>query len=83
MSISNLKIYAISIAFYLILYTLIVYLENSLIKKILYIIFIFDIIYLVINIISNVLPNEYSIIKSIKTKLNLYREKEKQKEKEK
>jgi len=44
MSISNLKIYAISIAFYLILYTLIVYLENSLVKKILYIIFIFNII---------------------------------------
>ena len=76
MSLSNLKVYAISTTFYLILLTLILYLENQLVKKIFYIVFIFDIFYLVINIISNVLPSEYSIIKSIKKKLNFYKENE-------
>ena len=76
MTISNLKLYSISVTFYLIIYTLILYFNNPLIKKLFYIIFIFDIFYLVINIISTVLPSEYSIIKSIKKKLNLYKENE-------
>ena len=81
MSLSNLKVYAISTAFYLILYTLILYLDNLLIKKIFYIVFIFDIFYLVINIISTVLPSEYSIIKSIKKKLNIFRNEQDSEEK--
>jgi len=76
MTISNLKFYSISITFYLIIYNLILYFNNPLLKKLFYIIFIFDIFYLVINIISTVLPSEYSIIKSIKKKLNFYKEKE-------
>lgn len=76
MAISNLKFYSISITFYLIIYNLIVYFNNPLLKKLFYIIFIFDIFYLVINIISTVLPSEYSIIKSIKKKLNFYKENE-------
>lgn len=82
MSIANLKVYTISVAFYLIIYTLLLYLENLLILKIFYIVFIFDLFYLVINIISNVLPSEYSIIKSIKKKLNFYKENEKSNDKE-
>jgi len=81
MSLSNLKVYGISTAFYLILYTLILYLDNPLIKKIFYIVFIFDIFYLVINIISTVLPSEYSIIKSIKKKLNIFRNEQDSEEK--
>ena len=39
------------------------------------VIFITDLIGLIINIIGNLLPNEYSIIKSIKKKISLYKEK--------
>jgi hypothetical protein len=71
---NNIKIYLISTTFYIILYLILVYLKNNLLKKILYIILIVDLVSLIINIISNVVPDEYKIIKSIKKKLNLYKE---------
>jgi hypothetical protein len=75
MVIMNTKLYLISISFYFILYLIIVLIKNNTIKKILYVIFITDLIGLIINIIGNLLPNEYSLIKSIKKKISLYKEK--------
>lgn len=74
MAIMNTKLYLISISFYFILYLLIVLLSNTTIKKILYVVFITDLIGLIINIIGNLLPNEYSLLKIIKKKISLYKE---------
>ena len=74
MALMNTKLYLISISFYFILYLLIVLINNITIKKILYVVFITDLIGLIINIIGNILPNEYSLIKIIKKKISLYQE---------
>ena len=73
-SITNMKIYLISISFYFCLYLLISLLNNTVIMKILYVIFITDLIGLIINIISRVLPEDYSILKNIKKKISLYKD---------
>ena len=62
MILMNTKVYIISISFYLIIYMLISLLKNKTVTNILSVIFITDIISLVINIMSNILPNEYSIL---------------------
>ena len=67
-AISNTKVYLISICFYFMIYLLISFNDNILLKKLLYIIFITDLIGLIINIISNVLPDEYSFV-NLKKKL--------------
>jgi len=67
---SNTKVYLISICFYLMLYIIISFNDNLLLKKLLYIIFIGDLIGLIINIISTVLPNEYSF-SSLKKRINI------------
>ena len=72
MILMNTKVYVISISFYLIIYMLISLIQNKTFINILSVIFITDIISLVINIMSNILPNEYSIlnIKRWITKVN-------------
>jgi hypothetical protein len=67
---SNTKVYLISICFYLMLYLIISYNDNNLLKKLLYITFIGDLIGLIINIISTVLPNEYSF-SNLKKRINI------------
>jgi hypothetical protein len=62
MILMNTKVYVISISFYIIIYMLILLLKNKTFINILTVIFITDIISLIINIISNILPNEYSIL---------------------
>jgi len=62
MILMNTKVYVISISFYIIIYMLISLLKNKTFINILTVIFITDIISLIINIISNILPNEYSIL---------------------
>lgn len=62
MILMNTKVYVISISFYIIIYMLISLLKNKTLINILSVIFITDIISLVINIMSNILPNEYSIL---------------------
>ena len=62
MILMNTKVYVISISFYIIIYMLILLLKNKIFINILSVIFITDIISLIINIISNILPNEYSIL---------------------
>jgi hypothetical protein len=62
MILMNTKVYVISISFYLIIYMLISLLKNKIFINILSVIFITDLISLVINIMSNILPNEYSIL---------------------
>jgi len=62
MILMNTKVYVISISFYIITYMLISLLKNKIFINILSVIFITDIISLVINIMSNILPNEYSIL---------------------
>ena len=62
MILMNTKVYVISISFYIIIYMLISLLKNKTFINILSVIFITDIISLVINIMSNILPNEYSIL---------------------
>jgi hypothetical protein len=62
MILMNTKVYVISISFYLIIYMMISLLKNKTILNILSVIFITDIISLVINVMSNILPNEYSIL---------------------
>ena len=56
---NNTKIYLISMSFYIILYLLINLFENKLFKNILYIVFITDLLALIINILSNVVPSKY------------------------
>lgn len=68
-SLNNTKIYLISISFYIILYLLVSLLKNKIAKYILYIIFITDLLGLIINILSNVLPVEYSITNTIRNNL--------------
>jgi hypothetical protein len=67
-ALSNTKVYLISICFYFMIYLLISFIDNILLKKLLYIVFITDLIGLIINIISNVLPDEYSFV-NLKRKL--------------
>jgi hypothetical protein len=74
MTIMNTKVYLISISFYFIIYLLISIINNKIINKMLYALFITDLIGLIINIISNVLPDEYSIIKTIQKKISLYKD---------
>jgi hypothetical protein len=62
MILMNTKVYVISISFYLIIYMLISLLKNKIFINILNVIFVTDLISLVINIMSNILPNEYSIL---------------------
>jgi len=62
MILMNTKVYVISISFYIIIYMLLLLLKNKTLINILSVIFITDIISLIINIISNILPNEYSIL---------------------
>ena len=62
MILMNTKVYVISISFYIIIYMLLLLLKNKTFINILSVIFITDIISLIINIISNILPNEYSIL---------------------
>ena len=62
MILMNTKVYVISISFYLIIYMLISLLNNKTFINILSVIFITDLISLVVNIMSNILPNEYSIL---------------------
>jgi len=62
MILMNTKVYVISISFYIIIYMLISLLKNKTFINILSVIFITDIISLITNIISNILPNEYSIL---------------------
>ena len=62
MILMNTKVYVISISFYIIIYMLLLLLKNKTFINILRVIFITDIISLIINIISNILPNEYSIL---------------------
>lgn len=62
MILMNTKVYVISISFYLIIYMMVSLLKNKTIINILSVIFITDIISLVINVMSNILPNEYSIL---------------------
>jgi len=62
MILMNTKVYVISISIYIITYMLISLLKNKIFINILSVIFITDIISLVINIMSNILPNEYSIL---------------------
>ena len=63
---NNTKIYLISMSFYIILYLLINLFEDKLYKYILYIVFITDLLALIINIISNVIPSKYLLSKSIR-----------------
>lgn len=63
---NNTKIYLISMSFYIILYLLINLFENKLFKNILYIVFITDLLALIINIISNVVPSKYLLSRSIR-----------------
>jgi ABC-type transport system involved in multi-copper enzyme maturation permease subunit len=74
MLINNIKIYLTAIGFYSILYFLTEYLHNRTLKKVLYIVFLIDLISLILNILTTVLPDEYSIIKNVKNKLSLYKE---------
>ena len=74
MILMNTKIYVISISFYMVLYYIISLLNNKTMMKILYIVLLTDIISLIINILQNVLPDEYLIINNIKKKLSLYKE---------
>ena len=74
MILMNTKIYVISISFYMVLYYIISVLNNKTMMKILYIVLLTDIISLIINILQNVLPDEYLIINNIKKKLSLYKE---------
>jgi hypothetical protein len=59
---SNTKVYLISICFYFMIHLLISFNDNILLKRLLYIIFITDLIGLIINIVSTVLPDEYSFV---------------------
>jgi hypothetical protein len=68
-SLNNTKIYLISISFYFIIYLLVSLLKNKIAKYILYIIFITDLLGLIINILSNALPVEYSITNTIRNNL--------------
>ena len=63
---NNTKIYLISVSFYIILYLLISLFENKLFKNILYIVFITDLLSLIINILSNVVPPKYLLSKSLR-----------------
>jgi hypothetical protein len=74
MAIMNTKVYLISISFYFIIYLLISIINNKIINKMLYALFVTDLIGLIINIISNILPDEYSIIKNIQKKISLYKD---------
>jgi hypothetical protein len=74
MILMNTKIYVISISFYMVLYYIISLLNNKTLMKILYIVLLTDIISLIINILQNVLPDDYLIINNIKKKLSLYKE---------
>ena len=74
MILMNTKIYVISISFYMVLYYIISLLSNKTLQKILYIVLLTDIISLIINILQNILPDEYLIINNIKKKLSLYKE---------
>ena len=62
MILMNTKVYVISISFYLIIYMLISLLKNKIFINILHVVLVTDLISLVINIMSNILPNEYSIL---------------------
>jgi len=62
MILMNTKVYVISISFYLIIYILISLLKNKIFINILNVVLVTDLISLVINIMSNILPNEYSIL---------------------
>ena len=68
-SLNNTKIYLISISFYIILYLLVSLLKNKIAKYILYIIFITDLLGLIINILGNIMPAEYSITNTIRHNL--------------
>lgn len=70
--IKNIKIYVISVSFYIILYLIMNALENNTIKKILYVVLIMDIISLTVNIISSILPDDY-IFSNLKKKISLYK----------
>jgi hypothetical protein len=74
MILMNSKIYVIGISFYVILFYIISLLNTKALEKLLYIVLITDIISLIINIIQNILPDEYLIINNIKKKLSLYKE---------
>ena len=70
--IKNIKIYVISVSFYIILYLIMNALDNNTIKKILYVVLIMDIISLTVNIISSILPDDY-IFSNLKKKISLYK----------
>jgi hypothetical protein len=70
--IKNIKIYVISVSFYIILYLIMNALDNNTIKKILYVVLIMDIISLTVNIISSILPDDY-IYLNLKKKISLYK----------
>jgi len=70
MILMNTKVYILSISIYLIIYMLISLLRESLIINIFSVIFVTDLIFLIINIMTNILPNEYSISGNIKKWLN-------------
>lgn len=70
--IKNIKIYVISVSFYIILYLIMNALENNTMKKILYVVLIMDIISLTVNIISSILPDDY-IFSNLKKKISLYK----------
>lgn len=70
--IKNIKIYVISVSFYIILYLIMNALDNNTIKKILYVVLIMDIISLTVNIISSILPDDY-LFSNLKKKISLYK----------
>jgi hypothetical protein len=70
--IKNIKIYVISVSFYIILYLIMNALDNNTMKKILYVVLIMDIISLTVNIISSILPDDY-LFSNLKKKISLYK----------
>ncbi len=70
---NNIKVYIIGFGFYTILYLMISYTNNKVLKKIFYVIFIMDLVSLVIHIISNTIPDKYNLIEIFKNKISLYK----------
>lgn len=70
---NNIKLYIIGFGFYSVVYLMISYTNNITLKNIFYIIFIMDLISLVINIMSNTMPEKNNFLEIIKNKISLYK----------